>query len=816
MFQKILIFVSATVLLVATGCTTMDDEFEKFEVETAKDVTSPIRLDEGKTNINLCRNRNYNQWMLTFGKGKKKETVIYGDNIHRCDVVETTEANGIKTSVTPASLQNTKIRRDEAAEDYSYARLEFDLTGLDNSNMNFKEGGLLSALIKIVAKRERDAVMWLTVYPDARFEKESAIENRLIYVFDYDDDDVIVRFQPEGAVGPWRPLSGDSDLFYEVNFAFAKKTKITILEKLIDTASAYAGILDSTGSVLSNITRPVFREQAKKFTDVIDQHFERSQDIFIRTQISFVDDREQRIGTVLVFDSKTAPTGALRIFTRMTNSVLISGQREAPNTNYPPIPNFAADATSILGKSLGDLPLPSVGGTAKTAYHYFTVEQASLLQRLKDADTKQHFRNACREANSILASSLGLQFYDRAAVLWALLNEHSNYFLSDSLTNNACPNKDMNAIWSQLNLDTDVNDGPTVVGKSPAVSQLKLRSLADWYRTMASDIKLQEQALSELEVLLKDSDAERRALIINNQKDVIDRSQLNAIELLEEVAAENKMQKFFVSDERDILKDGIRKTYHLPTPTALYFDIADPLRQQYGSDVCVGTSETEIDAGLLFGSTTSEQTAAMMFGFSSQETTDDPLPIVFALAADEPEITCTDNQSDEAGAEQELAASETTKDDSQFTAWISRIEDPQTRRAIESSPFLLQLVADYQTHLGEPDSFVAAVNGQAACLTACRAYGQPAVSIVGTPSFSDMFRILLNTRYGYVEEASRRWDALEKLDRLVEKASIDAIWLSQKDRDYISGPFVDILETSSQHSGNQYKNLRALIEKASP
>ena len=133
--------------------------------------------------------------------------------------------------------------------------------------------------------------------------------------------------------------------------------------------------------------------------------------------------------------------------------------------------------------------------------------------------------------------------------------------------------------------------------------------------------------------------------------------------------------------------------------------------------------------------------------------------------------------------------------------------------AIEDG-FLIALLADYETVLGDANSFERALSGDRVCLTACKQFGQSPVSIVGEPSSSDLLRILMNTKFGFLNGAGHRWEALRRVDNVIEKIGVNDIRLNEKDKKYLLNDFRNLVEEAQNASLQEYKFISALIRKA--
>ncbi len=168
----------------------------------------------------------------------------------------------------------------------------------------------------------------------------------------------------------------------------------------------------------------------------------------------------------------------------------------------------------------------------------------------------------------------------------------------------------------------------------------------------------------------------------------------------------------------------------------------------------------------------------------------------------------------EASSDAAIAAARAAASDD-VRAWLDGFKDQAVADAIITRPFLAALVEDYFDAVGEPSAFRAAVNDDTPiCMTACRDHGEPAVRLGADVTAADFVRMIAATKFGYVEEADRRWRALERIDAVVAAVGLENISLSNEDAAYFAGAFADIVATSEKASGRDYRNLDALIEKA--
>lgn len=147
--------------------------------------------------------------------------------------------------------------------------------------------------------------------------------------------------------------------------------------------------------------------------------------------------------------------------------------------------------------------------------------------------------------------------------------------------------------------------------------------------------------------------------------------------------------------------------------------------------------------------------------------------------------------------------------------WLSGLNDRSKAEQVSNQPLLLALIHDYFDSVGEPEAFQHAVNtGKPLCLSACRELGAEKVDVGETITSADFVRMMMTTKYGFVEESSRRWTALRRINDILAEMDIDQIELTVEDRAYFSGPFRDLIKRSTALSGQQYPNIDRLISRS--
>lgn len=146
---------------------------------------------------------------------------------------------------------------------------------------------------------------------------------------------------------------------------------------------------------------------------------------------------------------------------------------------------------------------------------------------------------------------------------------------------------------------------------------------------------------------------------------------------------------------------------------------------------------------------------------------------------------------------------------------IAGIRSPMRREEIKKQPFLVALISDYESAVGDPVAFLDAVDsGKFICLSLCRDGEATKVEIGEKITASDFIKMMMTTRYGATENAANRWAALERIDAVVAKIGADSIPLTQEDVVYFSGPFATLVAKSEKMSGRKYESVNVLIARA--
>ena len=144
--------------------------------------------------------------------------------------------------------------------------------------------------------------------------------------------------------------------------------------------------------------------------------------------------------------------------------------------------------------------------------------------------------------------------------------------------------------------------------------------------------------------------------------------------------------------------------------------------------------------------------------------------------------------------------------------WLDGFQDQTVAIQILKQPTLLALVGDYFDVLGEPEALQTAVNnGAAVCMSACREYGVEPVFFGEKVTTADFLKMLMQTRFGYIESESNRWRALARIDNVLRAVDLNDANLSAEDAEYLSGEFRQLVEKSSGLSGKSYPVIENLI-----
>lgn len=153
--------------------------------------------------------------------------------------------------------------------------------------------------------------------------------------------------------------------------------------------------------------------------------------------------------------------------------------------------------------------------------------------------------------------------------------------------------------------------------------------------------------------------------------------------------------------------------------------------------------------------------------------------------------------------------------DPKIKTWLGNFNDPAAASEILAQPFLTALLSDYFEIIGEPTAFQRAINNrEPICLTACREFGAEKIIIGDKATSSDFVRMLMNTRYGHVEEASQRWSALARIDQILGEVGVEHIRLTNEDAEYFAVEFAKIVKASNTLSGMDYPHIAQLTSVA--
>lgn len=161
--------------------------------------------------------------------------------------------------------------------------------------------------------------------------------------------------------------------------------------------------------------------------------------------------------------------------------------------------------------------------------------------------------------------------------------------------------------------------------------------------------------------------------------------------------------------------------------------------------------------------------------------------------------------------DQTIAVSFTAVPDS--STWRSGIDGSALAEATGQPEFVVEVLGEFDELPGLATAFREAVKGAKLCLAACAELGDEPISIVGSPSTSDMLRILMATKYGSKNASDYRWDAIARIDSVISRLGPGLIRLEGKDKEYLVGPFRQIVEQTMSASGRDFPNVVALIDR---
>lgn len=801
----------------------------------------------GAVDENACATRDISVALQSSERNENKRTVMGIADLFYCDVArekkETvslqqqtaaailSKPNGdspvvstLRLPLNEPQLKKNEIRFEEAGTGYSYARLRFRWKEFSNQPLGERSGGFGGLMTRILADRSKQAVVWANIYAPSNQSQALPVAQKILFVHDEKKDgrEFSASLQKEGSVGPWIPVRGISEIVYEIKIGVNTEYDVNFFREMIGifgsaanivTAAGSGGALSATGPVLSKVTEDSFIALTEDFLNKIEKNFTSARELRTRTQLRLGDTGSQQIGSVLVFSSRGKPVGTLLVYAEYANSLVAGCCNSVTEGDYPAFPTVPEDDSAILEMQLGPL---KVTDTVKPTTPYEFLKNANESD-MEDLSTDKFLR-ACRNINDAIQGDIGLQYYDRAALVWAILQRDSEYFDSRRMSGaNKCPTKFIKNLWNVLNLDLSAT-GIVKIKASSEESKLDIDRLATWYVAFAEEVSNTEIFHDDLKEKLP-NDLE---LVESLRTKALNQANEDAFEALQTLMTAMQFSLFSLSDADKILQTPV-PLIGIRGGASQLFGYMDTVRRIYGADACVAEGPADaVDRALLFGSAAEGHDALMNISFSGRESAEQALP--FSLGAAPNGATCAAIRGDDEDSVSDDSESARSNADAvefvyaavdgEFKNWLNEIEDVSARSAILKNSFLKAATVEYFEVVGRPDAFRDAINGTPACLTACREFGEPGVSVIGEPSPSDIVRIVMNTRFGYIEEVNRRWRALEWLDDLVRRVEVNQIDLAKKDVSYLVSHFATIVRVSSERSGQQFPHLEALLTHA--
>jgi hypothetical protein len=119
----------------------------------------------------------------------------------------------------------------------------------------------------------------------------------------------------------------------------------------------------------------------------------------------------------------------------------------------------------------------------------------------------------------------------------------------------------------------------------------------------------------------------------------------------------------------------------------------------------------------------------------------------------------------------------------------------------ENEHFLMLYELDLQNVYGGTEGFRKIVAGEAAftCGRLCAAGLVPVYTLEGPTTISDYLRYVFTTNcYGYVPQQTRQQDALRRLDTVLGKVDVDALFLDEDDKRYLSDDFASLVALNKE------------------
>lgn len=270
----------------------------------------------------------------------------------------------------------------------------------------------------------------------------------------------------QGPLTPWVPVTETGSIEFALKGRAINQPNFRAVKTLLDGAKLAAGLQTSPTRVLSSLTAPHFVSGAQAINEKMQIELERNFSPAIEILLNGGDNNTAGMYFELYdlpevcVEKPTSrdcrrvrpqgpvqPRGGVIIYPVYQNSLMADARQVIESTN---IPNIRIEASKIRNLSLGPL---GVSGRPNLL-EFLRNERSSLYDNLRSRQTNaEQFEQECNTLADFISGQTGLQYYDRAAMMWAFMQISKAYSQPEVQQASNCPERRTREAFNALRLE---------------------------------------------------------------------------------------------------------------------------------------------------------------------------------------------------------------------------------------------------------------------------------------------------------------------------------------------------------------------------
>ena len=370
----------------------------------------------------------------------------------------------LNSRLTPITYDDKTIKN--YGSDYSYAALMVQPKGLSAGDPQKVKNSLGQLFRRWILPTATTASLIVKVYETGTTEPIAVLPFLDIVYDERDTTKAEVQFHAGKQVTPWIKVQPGRTITwsYEIKSSATYDSQIVQQTlKLAENAAKFAG--SGGGWVLSQVTQETARKSARDIDAGLNTLLTLKPLTTGTVVLPLLNDPQKRDGMTLELKDVVKGDVAYAVDFKLmrTKSITVD---QVSNDGYPVYPRSVEKYTGLQygpddSKEKGD-----------RVSNYFKRSDVEKWFSLWPSQSGQAFKKTCGDVLSALQNDLGLNFYDTAAVMWALLNNNYPYMNTPPLQALNCPGDVMGNVMKTVGLTIDAPLAPEPKARTLQVSEM--------------------------------------------------------------------------------------------------------------------------------------------------------------------------------------------------------------------------------------------------------------------------------------------------------------------------------------------------------